>query len=233
MSIFSITIELLKTDIGVRMSGIVRANEWDVASRLAQLDLTKSQLIEIVKACVAGHAGCTDNDPPNAKGYESWRWGVRRARELLRQEGWEKDDSGNFSTIVNHKRKIRIAIMNSDDGAGLVDRIPQNRAKKGPNSEKVATTNGQLLLIGSNDWPVPTLSEQTNFDEYSTWHLCVHINGDVVRAELSLLNNFSCGYFTDYLEKIIVLGSGDWDKLDFVGDSDDYGPELDIEIARK
>src|ERR1700730_4167604 len=71
----------------------VRSEAWDVDHRLAQLGLTREVLLEVVRACAAAHGGCTDNDPPNAKGIEVWRWGVRRLRELLRPEGFEKDDT--------------------------------------------------------------------------------------------------------------------------------------------
>jgi len=217
------------------MNGIVRVQEADVVSRLAELDLSRETLISIVKACAAGYGGCTDNDPPNARGFETWRWGVRRAREELRPAGWEKDDSGNYSTVVNHNRQIRLAIMNADDGAGMPDRVPLNRAKKGPNSEKVATRNDQLSFPGAEFWPVPEADElKKNIETYSTWHLCVHINGDIVRAELALLNGFSNGFFNDFVEKIIVIGEGDWNNVGFkTGPDDDFGPELDFEIARK
>lgn len=218
------------------MQGAVRQHAWEVNQRLAQLGLTKEKLVSIVKACVAGHGGCTDNDPPNARGFESWRWGVRRAREELRPEGWEKDDTGNFSTVVNHDLKVRLAVMNADDGAGLLDRVPQNRAKKGPNSERVAATNRELQLIlpGLEQYMDPTGDQEgTKFSDYSTWHLCVHINGDTVRAELTLLADFSGGFFTGFVEKIIVLGDGEWQKSAFQDDSPDDEPELDIEVVRK
>jgi hypothetical protein len=217
------------------VAAIVHGEDWDIRSRLSELDLTREQLIDIVKACVAAQGGCTDNDPPNSRGYESWRWGVRRSREILRPEGWEKDDTGGFATIVNHKRKIRLAVMNSDDGAGTIDRIAQNRSRKGPNSERAATANQQLLIPGSENWPIIAHADNgQNFEGYTTWHLCIYISGDIVRAELSILNDFESGYFKDCFEKILILGSGDWDGLDFKGDSgDDSGPELDIEVLRK
>lgn len=217
------------------MAAIVRREAWDVETRLFQLDLTRAALIEIVRACVSAQGGCTDNDPPNAKGFESWRWGVRRAREILRPEGWEKDDTGGFSTIVNCRRQIRVAVMNADDGAGLPDRVPQNRSRKGPNSERAALANRQLSLPGAADWPVLVpVGDDDSFEGYTTWHLCVYINGDVVRAELSILNGFEAGYFRDYFEKIIILGGDDWEKLDFGDDAgDDSAPDLEIDVRRK
>lgn len=215
------------------MAVIVRAEEWEVNHRLAQLGLTKDSLIDAVRACVAAHGGCTDNDPPNAKGWEVWRWGVRRLRELFRPEGMEKDDTGGFSTIVNRDLRYRIAVINTDDATGIIgERIPQNRCRKGPVSEQAATVN-QQLLPGSESWPRRMADGREPVSEFSTWHLCVYIEGDVVRAELSLLVDFNSGYFTDCYERIILLGPGDWGKLDFSRGTDDSGPEFEVEVRRK
>jgi hypothetical protein len=46
------------------MPTVVHQKLEEVESRLPQLGLTRDILIEIVQACVAGYAGCTDNDPP-------------------------------------------------------------------------------------------------------------------------------------------------------------------------
>lgn len=217
------------------MPAILRFDPWDIDRRLAELDLTRAVLIDVVEACVAGLGGCTENDPPNAPGYESYRHGTRRARELLRGDGWAKDDSGNFCSVVNHKRRFRLVVMNSDDGAGLPDRVPQNRCKKGPNSERAATVN-QASLFAPEDMPLPSPEAQpSGLHGYKTWHLCVFISGETVRAELSLLNEFQGGYFTGLFEKIIVLGDGDWKPANVFDDpdQDDGAPEFAVEVKRK
>lgn len=211
------------------MTAIIRVEEWDVEHRLGDFDLTQEKLVDVVRACVAAYGGCTDNDPPTAKGWELWRWGVRRSREILRPEEWEKDDTGGFSTIVNHKRRFRIAIASADDATGrLGGRDPQNRSRKGPASERATTVN-QLLLPGSDAWP----RSKAQVDEYETWHLCVYVGGDAVRAELSRFNGFEGGYLTDCHERIILLGDGDWEKLDFGTGDNDLGPEIEVDVQRK
>lgn len=217
------------------MPAVVRSETWDVERRLADLDLTRLVLIDIVKACVGGSGGCTENDPPNARGFESYRHGTRRARELLRGDGWEKDDSGNFCSVVNHKRRFKLVVMNADDGAGLPGRVPQNRCKKGPNSERAATVN-QASLFAPEEAPLPSLDGQPpGVHGYTTWHLCVYISPETVRAELSLLNDFQGGYFTGFFEKIIVLGEGDWNLVNIFNDpdQDDGAQEFTVEVKRK
>jgi hypothetical protein len=165
--------------------------------------------------------------------------GVRRAREVLRPLGWEKNDDNNFCTIVNHGKKIRIAILNTDSGAGTIDCAPQNRSKKGPHSEKVATANQQQYnLPGADEWSIPIPDDELNIKGYGTWHLCVYIgqvnDKEVVSAELSMLSGFVNGYFTSFIEKIIILSPGEWDTVNFDGnDNDDDGQEFDISVVRK
>lgn len=217
------------------MTAIVRSESWEVDRRLSELDLSRTALVDIVKAAVAGQDGCTENDPPNARGYESFRYGTRRARELLRGQGWEKDDTGNFSTVINHSKRIRLVVMNADGGAGVIGRVPQNRCRKGPNSERAANAN-QRVLFSPDEAPMPEADgKPPQIDGYATWHLCVYIGVDTVRAELSLLNDFQGGYFIGQFEKIIVIGDGDWKTADAFDEPDegDDGPEFDIQVTRK
>jgi hypothetical protein len=214
------------------MPMVVRSEPWEVDHRLAELGLTREVLIEVVRACAAAHGACTDNDPPNAKGIEVWRWGVRRLREILRPQGFDKDDTGGFSTVVHHERKLRIAVINTDEMTGVPgNHIPQNRARKGPNSQRAAAVN--QLLPGVESWPMLTAAGQAPVSTYATWHLCVYIDGEAVRAELSLLNGFDSGYFTECRERIILLGLGDWDDLDSIQGPEDLGPDFDVDVRRK
>ncbi len=214
------------------MPAIVRAGEWDVDRRLQELGLSRDELIDVIRACVAAHGGCTDNDPPNAKGWEVWRWGVRRLREIYRPAGFEKDESGGFSTTINRAHRYRIAVINTDDATGLSgERIPQNRNRKGPASEQAAAINQQWLP--GYDWPRRTSESKEPACDLPTWHLCVFVEGDEVRAELALLVDFKSGFFTECHERIILLGRGDWERLDFDSPPDDPGPEFDVEIRRR
>lgn len=222
------------------MPAVVHQKLGEVESRLSQLGLTPDILIQVVQACVAGYAGCTDNDPPGAAGYSSWRYGVRRSRELLLPLGWLKDNTGGYATCLNREKKVRLAIMNSDDGAGVPDRVPHNRSKKGPNSERAAFNNKQVhqfTLPEAEDWPVPE-EEMLVYDlsEYATWHVCVFIKGDHVQAELSLLGDFDGGYACECLEKIILVAPGEWDKPirdHNSSDDDDDLAAFPIEVTRR
>jgi hypothetical protein len=216
----------------------VRVEPWDVENRLAELGFKKDELLAVVESCVAQHAFCSVNDPPNAKGYEIFRWGVRRLREIKCIDGWDRDDTNGYSTLVNHRQKIRVAVINSDEGTGdpNPEVVPQNRTRKGVKSLEVALANEWAKRqgsLGGPDWaPIPPGVEVLQFTGYTTWHLCIYIAGDTVRAELSVLHDFDSGYFKQCFERIIILGFGDWDRLVIRGDEDD-GPDLQVRITRK
>ena len=208
----------------------VRIEEADREDRLDELGLSRALLLEVVDACVAAEGDCTANDPPMARGLKVYFAGVRRLRELLCPAGWEKDDTGGFSTVVNHERRIRLAFMNADDGTCVVDAQPSNRSRKGPNSERAASTN-QTLLPGI-EWPTSRADgTRPAGEDYVTWHLCVHIDQDVTRAELTLQSRFQDGFFTDCHERIFLTTDGEWG--DSRSPNDDLGPEIEVEVRRK
>lgn len=224
-------------DMEVPMVARVRQTFQEINSRLSDLDLSRDILLDIVRAAVAAHAGCTDNDPPGARGYESWRAGVRRSREVLLPLGWTRDNSGGYCTCVNHEKMIRLAILNSDDGAGTEDRVPQNRSKKGPNSDRAAAANRTFFqpgLFGDDEWPVQDHdAEPVDLSDFATWHLCIHIDNDNVQADLCMLENFEGGFASGFLEKIILVAPGEWNQLPNTDKDDDDDQDFTIDVQRK
>jgi hypothetical protein len=210
------------------MENAIYKESWEANRRLNELGLTREQLIEVVKASVAGRGDCTENDPPSAPGWTSWCYGVRRLRQIFRREGWDKDDTGQLSTIANHELRIKIAVCNTDDGTAIEDRIPRNRSRKGVISERATDINAKPYLF-------PEMEEDArrNTSGYVTWYLCIYIEGDRVRAELSCPSAFAAGYFTSYIERIFILNEDDWKNLDFSQQGEDSGPDIEVNVRRK
>jgi hypothetical protein len=210
------------------------SNPIDVTNRLADLGVTRELLLEVVDACVGARNSCTLNDPPGTPGWRSWQQGTRRLRELCGLLGMDRDDSDQISCVWDKASNIRIAISNTDDGTGMLERLPMNRSKKG------AATN---RLVNENYGAFNSLMQQaTNVVSMSTdnpsgavlWYLCVYAEGDIVRAELSCPTNCDGGYFADFSERIFIIGPDDQDefaKRHQSGGGD--GEDFDIQITRK
>lgn len=193
---------------------LILKNAEDVDHRLGQLHLDREGLLEVLRLIFAEHGLCNENDPAGTKGNTVYRWGVRGLREIYRSKGWTIDQTGNLETIVFHGSKLRVAVINTDEGTcdECVD-APRNTNEKGPNSERAALANASMLP-GAEDWPVmkkdgtPAVTP-----EYDTWHLCVYVRDDELRAELSLLTQFASGYFCNSAERIFLVKPGEWKVL--------------------
>jgi hypothetical protein len=193
--------------------------------RLRELGLSRAGLISAVRAAAAAVAGCTIDSPPIARGWLAWHDAVVRLRQEFRPLGWEGDDTANFATIMDEAAGIKVAVVNTDDGAGDPASYPINRSRRGEYSKLAIETNQlQLPFMGEPD--------EAKSASVSTWYLCIHVVGEVVRAELSLPTKCEGGIIGGWKERIIIVGRDD--DLRVRGPSDfDYGPEFEVRISRK
>lgn len=202
----------------------------DVEARLWRLaGLSRGDILEAVIAAAAAVGACTENDPPTARGYDAWRAALRRLREVLRPQGWEKDDTANFSTIVSHLARVRIAVVNTDEATGNARLYPTNRSRKGVNSDRASQINQLVLPF---EW-AEAEQQEAAISGYATWYLCIYVEGSRVRAELSLPTRMESGYFADWKERIIAISSdGEWSEAGTpIGDDD--GPVFEVPISRR
>src|SRR3982751_3743401 len=119
------------------MNALFRSQPVEVQNRLEQLGLTKPLLLEVVQAMVAARNNCTENDPPSAPGWSSWRDGTRRLREVLIPHGWRKDDTEMISSAFNEKLGLKVSVSNTDAGTGVENQTPQNSSQKGAATERI------------------------------------------------------------------------------------------------
>lgn len=198
---------------------------WRLA-RLRRADLTAA-----VAAAVLAVGGCTSNDPPTARGFEAWRMAVRRLREVLMPQGWERDDTGNFSTVMHRRAGVRIAVVNTDGNTGNPRAYPTNRSRKGALADRASEINQRVLPF--SEW-AETEPEDAALPGVATWYLCVHVEGERVRAELSQPTKVEGGFFADWKERIILVASdSDWSMADAPDLGDDDGPVFEVPVSRK
>lgn len=203
------------------MSAIVRIAELDVNARLRQLGLTRDLLIDVLRACVQGYGDCTDNDPPTAKGYESWRWGTRHFRELLLpgDPDWQKNDA--IPSVRNAKLGIRVIVLNADDETANPDpnAVPTNRSPKGVLHERAI--KGEWLP--GLPYPYEEITDEI-------WYFCNHVRGDQVLAELSCPQRIEGGFIVAWKERIIIVRPGEWGDLASIEPEGDVGPDIDFDV---
>lgn len=217
------------------MRSIFRKNTVEVTNRLDQLGWRREQLLEVVGAMVAARNGCTDNDPASAPGWMAWKEGTRRLREIGRPMGLEKDETDQIASVVDLQRGLRFSVSNTDDGTGIEDRIPQNRCKKGPATEKAVFGN-QGFLFDPSDLPMvaaPISMFRKQPGVIASWYLCVYCDGDEIRAELSCPVASESGYFTNFVERIVLIGPSDDGGAAIRPNVPDDEPEFDIPVSRK
>src|SRR4051794_13194032 len=90
----------------------------DVARRLEELGLTAEVLLDALQAGAGAAALITTDYPPNYAGLAFWGEAVRGLRVGLRDPGWRKDDSFNFSTVVRGDGAVAVAIARGDAATG-------------------------------------------------------------------------------------------------------------------
>lgn len=218
------------------MSSLLVTKPVEVTNRLADLGWTVEDLQEVVSTMVGARRSCTENHPPSAPGWMSWADGIRRMRDIALPKGLIRADADGIPWTFDPVRNLRFAVANTDDGTGIEGRIPQNCSKKG--AATAQAVNGNQL--GIFDW-LPEESEaalpkgKTHPITVVSWYLCVFVEGDIVRAELSCPVETEAGYFSDFSERIFVLSGHPGDEFTKrnYGTEDSVEPEYLISVTRK
>jgi hypothetical protein len=213
------------------MSAILRKNPIEVKNRLDELGVKREDLLEVVDRMVSARNGCTANHPPGSAGWMAWSEGTCRLREIFLRLGWEKNEEFFISSICDMSG-TRIAVSNTDDGTGLEQRQPQNRSKKGSGTDHAVALNqavfSDILASALNVIQLPPIPGGVVY-----WYLCVYADGDVVRAELSCPSSCENGYFTDFHERIVLIGGDDDGRVQVRPSVSDDDSEFEINVTRK
>lgn len=216
------------------MECVILDSPPEVRARLRQLDVEYEECVEVVKAMIGAANGCTDNDPPSARGWDSWRFGVRRWRDLKRPQGWLKDETENLSTIVHPDAKFRIAVSNTDESTGLRSGHPRSKTMKGDGSRRAVDFNRQPPL------PIPEFQEEFRRQLLAAaaahaqiWYLCLFNDGETVRAELSKPGGIEAGHFAGWQERIILIDDDGPVGDRSVVEDGDFEPDVEVTVRRR
>jgi hypothetical protein len=154
--------------------------------RLEALGITRQVIQEALRAGEAARASCTLNDPPIMPGLLAWGRTVRALGELLAPHGWTRHDDGNFSTVVDKRLGIAVAVATGDEGTGLGNMNPRTKYPKGPTTAHAIKQNNEQLELFA-DLASETEEISGGSDRAAlTWILLIARVGDQLRYELSL-----------------------------------------------
>ncbi|MFT4189132.1 MAG: hypothetical protein QM621_11195 [Aeromicrobium sp.] len=198
--------------------------------RLEALGLSRRQLSQAIRRADAEAAQVTPLDPPTAEGWSRYAATVRYLREGLMPHGWDYDNGNNFCRTVAPGKRFAIVVSSGDSMTGNPHGNPSTKYTKGPTTSKAVDRNQYVLDFGPD-----FMSEDHEDDEYPIWYLIQYVDGNVIRAELSLPNGSHKGKITQWAERIIldeiVLDEAEDGNHD--QDSDDDGDAYDVDIARR
>jgi hypothetical protein len=203
----------------------------EVGNRLEEIfGFKSSDLREVIDTMIRARNSCTDNDPPSAAGFKAWSDGTRRLREVGAPLGWERNNDNFVYSIHSPDRQIKIAVCNTDDSTGIEDAEPQNRNKKGAAMGWAVSANQMTLALDIEN--VVQLDRTPSGVRY--WYLCVYIEGEVMRAELSCPSECDGGFFKSFEERIILIGGDNGDGgVRVRRQSPDGGSDEEIIVTRK
>ena len=217
------------------MATIIVRKPIDVTNRLAELGWSADDLLEVTSAMVRARNGCTPNHPSSAPGWFAWAEGTSRIREFGLRKGLVREDVDGIPWVVDKKRGIRFTVANTDDGTGIEGRIPQQRSRKGPSTDRAVDRNQTSIFDFLPEGPVVPLSRVRSHPGIMvSWYACTYCEGDIVRAELSYPIGMEGGLFVDFAERIFLIsGDHDDDLVKRKGDDGDGGSDFEINVTRR
>jgi hypothetical protein len=213
------------------MQTVVKFEIKDVEAALSHLGVPMRVLNEAVQTGYLSRISRTANDAPNAAGFYQWNETLRSLRDSMVSLQWQRNDDGNWPTMVHPEKKISIAVSSGNQNTGKVNGIPSTKSSKGPRTAQAVNANQQMYL-GPDFEPQVSTCEVDSQNE--TWLLLFYTDAEELRAELSLPVKIDCeGHVNAWRERIILPTFPlDPDPLAMLAEPD-FGPDIDIKIARK
>lgn len=206
----------------------------EIEAKLDQFGLSLSEALRVVQAVVTAHNDAVGFDPNTAAGQFRYIYGTRTMREIFCAKGWEVDREQGIESVYDPNEGVKI-VYQSVDQACNEHRPPKAVSEKGAASRNLVERSSTAYLF-------PEMEEEDRAKEdeiakrasATTWYFCVSIDGDDVRAELSLPYRIEDNNFAGFIERIFLIDGGEWAGSGIV-DLDDDEPALEFEpiISKK
>lgn len=196
----------------------IYAEDWDVDKRLVPFGVTRHELLRVVQAVVGARADAVPDDPVSAGGLLAYIYGTRHLRALFRPKKWIAYREQNVEAVKHPSIDLKI-VYQSVDIASSELHSPRAISGKGSGADRIIdSAQGTLFSREQLQGKNPVTLSQINS---GVWFFCVSVDGDEVRAELSLPSSIEGGNFRGFLERIFIVRGGDWSAMRVVPDDDD------------
>jgi len=207
----------------------VYIDDWDIDQRLHGFGVTRQELYHVIREVVGARADSVEDDPLSASGQFAYIFGTRHTRALFRSKGWIVDRQENIEATRHPERDLKV-VYQSVDLASVPLHTPQAISGKGSGAER-AIGQGSLFL----DEEIAALNTRSVHQlPAGMWFLCVSVDGDDVRAELSKASGVAGGNFKRFDERIFIVRDGEWDEIRVSGDDNEADViELEPIVRRK
>lgn len=192
---------------------------------LREIGLTREIVREIALAAAGARADALAVDPRGTPGTLSYIYGVRMTRLKLVPLSWKVSRQGQIESTINHKLGVQLCFQNVDRACS--DRDPQAISPRGSSSRELIRC-GQMDLFDTGEKNVEQLGQVP-----TVWLICVSVNNDLIRAEVSCPKVFEGSQFEGFSRRLFVVDESIEPKPTRRTDSDDGDLELDIPVSKK
>lgn len=208
----------------------------DATSRLLELDLTASELQQVVLVGYTAAADCTDHEPRTFVGMMPWGRGLGHLRDLTAPRGWRADRIDNYETAAHPANSHCVAISSGSPDTGRVKGMPRTRNPKGKMTKRMVERNRQLQLGQGTDVFASTGEPANEDEDRETWLLLHYYDreNEEIRLELSCPSEMTGKQITDWRQRILIEPVPFNSDIDAnIEDIDEQELAIDIDIERR
>ena len=186
------------------------------------------EIISIISQGYAGRQNTTSNHPRTYPGLAQWADTVRALRDVTLAKGWSKSDANNFPLSLHPNGNIVVAVQTGDVETGVRTGTPSNRAAKGKNTENAVYANEKQIGLFDG---IPSLPDQDQLLNQTTWVLLYYVAPNEIRFELSLPSKIVGGKIRQWSERLIFPPITIDMPIGPIGDDD--GAEFEVPVERR
>lgn len=189
---------------------LIYVEDWEIDNRLVPFAVTRPELVEVARAVAGARADAVDNDPVTAEGQFAYIFGTRYTRAAWRKKGCLLHREEGIEAVKHPKRDWKVIYQSVDIAASLIP-SPRAISGKGAGADRLVDT-AQGSLFTPEQLAAGNASQLRPMNS-GAWFYCVSVDGDDVRAELSLPIGVGGGNFEGFIERIFIIRDGEWPKL--------------------